>query len=340
MKKSLGLWLGILTGAIAFGGVSYAQSGIQKIQASYANIQLIVNGKPVSTSAEPFIYNKNVYVPVSTVGHALDATVKWVNKPAAVQVSGPETTIKSFKVYDNGTQLPSGITNGKDIYAIPATSPGYETATGLVPSSDSNGNINFNNANPPTIPSGAPIFTLTPQKLIGDFGNTNLYPQQQLTGFWTPSVLGHLYPAQFTVEWGIGAGQQSVIPGMDYTLNGQYQTLTGQFAIDDLSRNFGGAVQLVFVGDGKTLGSTGWVQSASQPTSFSVNVAGVNLLEIQYQIKLANGTVYNMGQTYQAPTKNADGSTDPIVVTDMMQPTLVPVNVTNSTAANTSGTSS
>ena len=128
-----------------------------------------------------------------------------------------------------------------------------------------------------------------------------------------------------------------MVPGIDYTLGGNYQTFTGQFAIDDLSRNFGGAVQLTFVGDGKTLGSTGWVQSASQPTPFSVNVAGVNTLEIQYQLKLANGTVYNMGQTYQAPAKNPDGTTDPIVVTDLMGPTLIQAS-TNS-AGNSGSTS-
>ncbi len=330
MKKTMSLWLGIVTGAVVFGGVTYAQSGVSKIHASYDNIQLIVNGQKVSTTAEPFIYNKNVYVPVSTVGHALDATVKWINKPAEVQVLGADKTLKPFKVYVNGTELPSGITDGKNIYSIPATTSGYESATGLVPSTDSSGNINFENQNPPVISSGAPIFTLTPLKLYGDFSNTNLYPQQDLIGFWTPTVLGQIYPAQYAIEWGVGAGQKSVVPGMDYTLGGNYQTFTGQFAIDDLSRNFGGAVQLTFVGDGKTLGSTGWVQSASQPTPFSVNVTGVNVLEIQYQLKLANGTVYNMGQTYQAPTKNPDGTTDPIVVTDLMEPTLVQASTSSS----------
>ncbi len=344
MKKSFSLWLGIVTGAAVFGGVTYAQSGVSKIHASYANIQLIVNGQKVQTTAEPFIYNKNVYVPVSTVGHALDATVKWINKPAEVQVLGASHTLKPFQVYLNGTQLPSGITNGKNIYSIPAGSSGYESATGLVPSTDSAGNIDFKNVNPPVISSGAPIFTLTPKQLYGDFSNTNLYPQQDLIGFWTPTVLGQLYPSQYAIEWGIGAGQKSVVPGMDYTLGGNYQTFTGEFAIDDLSRNFGGAVQLVFVGDGKTLGSTGWVQSASQPTPFSINVAGVNTLEIQYQLKLPDGTVYSMGQTYQAPAKNPDGTTDPIVVTDMLEPTLVQASTnstgtTGSTYGNSTGNS-
>ncbi len=337
MKPSMSLWLGIVTGAVVFGGVTYAQSGVSKIQASYDNIQLIVNGQKVATTAEPFIYNKNVYVPVSTVGHALDSTVKWINKPAEVQVLGADKTLKPFKVYLNGTELPSGITDGKNIYSIPASSSGYESATGLVPSTDTSGNVNFENVNPPVISSGAPIFTLTPSKLYGDFSNTNLYPQQDLIGFWTPTVLGQIYPAQYAIEWGVGAGQKSVVPGIDYTLGGNYQTFTGQFAIDDLSRNFGGAVQLTFVGDGKILGSTGWVQSASQPTPFSVNVAGVNTLEIQYQLKLANGTVYNMGQTYQAPAKNPDGTTDPIVVTDLMGPTLIQAS-TNS-AGNSGSTS-
>lgn len=338
MSKSWGIGLGIVTGAVVFGGISYAQTGLQQISASYANIQLIVNGKPIPTSAEPFIYNKNVYVPVSAVGHALDAKVNWINKGPEVQVIGSEATLKPFKVYLNGTALPSGITNGNDIYMIPATSSGYETATGLVASIDSQGNIDFDNANPPAIATGSPLFTMTPQKLYGDFNNSNLYPSQQLTGYWAPSVLGKLFPGEFTIEWGIGTSQSAVIPGMVYNLGGNDQTLTGQFAIDDLSRNFNGAVQLVFIGDGQTLGSTGWVQSASPPTPININVAGVKQLEIQYELQLANGTVYTMGQTYSAPAKNSDGSTDPIVVTDFMQPTLLTTSVSN--AANSTVTTS
>lgn len=322
MRKYLGLGLGLLTGAAVFGGVSYAYSGTQAISASFANIQLVVNGKTVPTTAEPFIYNKNVYVPVSTVGHALNSTVDWVNSPPTVKVLGPEANLKSFKVYANGTELPDGITDGKNIYAIPAATPGYESATGLVPSADAKGNVNFNNVTAPAISTGTPIFTLTPKALYGDFNNQSMYPQQQLTWIFAPSVLGQLYPGQYTIEWYVGAGEKSVIPGVDYSLNGQYTKFTGQFAIDDLSRNFNGKVQLVFLGDGKSLGSTGWVQTPSAPTSFSINVTGVNVLEIQYQLQTADGQTYTMGQTYQAPAKNPDGSTDPIVVTDLLQPRL------------------
>ncbi|MHB1628293.1 MAG: NPCBM/NEW2 domain-containing protein [Bacilli bacterium] len=334
MKRYLGMFLGVATSAAVFGGVSYASVGISQIKASYDNIALMVNGQSVPTSAQPFIYKYNVYVPISTVGHALGAHVKWVNSPAEVQVQGAGASLQPFSVYLNGRQMPTGLTNGKGLYGVPANNTQYENATKLIPSMDSQGNLNFQATAPPSVSSGTPLFTLTPSALHGDFKNTGLYPNGQLTGYWAPSVLGQLYPGQSAIQWGVGAGQTARLPGMDYSLNGQYQTLIGQFAVDDLSRNFTGSVQLVFVGDGNTLGSTGWIQGGAAPTPFSVNVTGVQTLEIQYQLKGPQGTVYTMGQTYQAPAKNLDGTKDPIVVTDLMNAVLQPSS-SSSTAAGT-----
>ncbi len=332
MKKYLGMILGVATSAAVFGGVSYASVGISQINASYDNIALMVNGQSVPTSAQPFIYRYNVYVPISTVGHALGVAVKWVNSPAEVQVQGVGASLKPFSVYLNGQQMPTGLTNGKGLYGVPANNARYESATKLIPSMDSQGNLNFQAPTPPTISSGMPLFTLTPSALHGDFKNTALYPKGQLTGYWAPSVLGQLYPGQFAIQWGVGAGQAARLPGVDYALGGQYQTLTGQFAVDDLSRNFAGSVQLVFVGDGNTLASTGWIQGGTAPMPFSVNVTGVQTLEIQYELKGPQGTVYTMGQTYQAPAKNLDGTTDPIVVTDLMNADLQPSSSSATTA--------
>ncbi len=341
MKKYLGMILGVATSAMVFGGASYASVGIRQIKASYDNIGLVINGKSVAASAEPFIYNYNVYVPISTVGHALGATVKWVNSPAEVQVQGAGASLQPFSVYLNGQQMPTGLTNGKALYGIPANNAQYQSATNLIPSIDSQGNLNFQATTAPAISSGMPLFTLTPSALHGDFKNTTLYPKGQLTGYWAPAVLGQLYPGQFAIQWGVGAGQTARLPGADYALNGQYQTLTGQFAVDDLSRNFTGSVQLVFVGDGNTLGSTGWIQGGAAPTPFTVNVAGIQTLEIQYELKGPQGTVYTMGQTYQAPAKNPDGTTDPIVVTDLMNAVLQTSSTSTATAGagSTSGAS-
>jgi len=336
LKRFVGMMMGVATSAVVFGGVSYASVGIQKIVASYDNIGLTVNGQSVATSAEPFIYKYNVYVPISTIGHALGANVKWVNSPAEVQVEGAGASLQPFSVYLNGQQMPTGLSNGKSLYGIPAGNSQYESVTSLIPSIDSQGNLNFQGTSTPAAAPGTPLSTLTPSALHGDFNNASLYPQGQLTGYWTPSVLGQLYPGQSAIEWGVGAGQTARLPGAEYALNGQYQTLIGQFAVDDLSRNYTGSLQLVFVGDGKTLGSTGWVQGGAAPTPFSVNVTGVQTLEIQYELKNSNGTVYTMGQTYQAPAKNPDGTTDPIVVSDLMNAVLQP----SSSASTIAGTGS
>jgi len=93
--------------------------------------------------------------------------------------------------------------------------------------------------------------------------------------------------------------------------------------VDDLTKNFAGEVQLVVVGDGKTLGTSGWVQGGAAPTPLTVDVTGVNKLELQYQLKDGSGNEVGMGQTYTAPAANPDGSaSDPIVVTDLMNATL------------------
>nr|WP_272879865.1 NPCBM/NEW2 domain-containing protein [Sulfoacidibacillus ferrooxidans] len=147
-----------------------------------------------------------------------------------------------------------------------------------------------------------------------------------------------MYSGPSTVEWGITTSESAVIPQVTYSLHGQYQTLSGMFAVDDITRNFGGAAQLVFVGDGKVLSSTGWVQGGSAPVPFSIPVTGVNTLQIQYQLKDANGTVYSSGDTYQAPSVNADQVSGPVVFTDLIQPTLseaATVTVSTSNSAST-----
>lgn len=323
MKKTWGFMLGVLTSALTVAGVSYASTGVQHIKASFDQIGVYVNGKAVTLTAQPFIYNKNVYVPVSTVGRALGAKVAWVNKPAAVQVTPGAAPVQSVKVYDNGKALPSGITDGKTFYDVPATDAQYAAATGLTTTVDSSGNVDFAQQQPPSLGgAGTPLLSLKPT-LSGDFANTTLYPGGQLSGYWPASVLGQLYPGQYTIEWAVGPGQTTVIPGLSYALDGQYQTFSAQFAVDDLSKNFPGQVQLLVQSGGKTIGQSGWIQGGAAPTAITANVTGVTTLQLAYELKTASGKTYTMGQSYTAPAVNADGSkTDPIVVTDLMDATL------------------
>ncbi len=64
--------------ALCFSGVSaFAKTGSQKIDAVYNNIKIVVDGKEVSTSTEPFIYNGTTYLPVRAIGEALGKDVRW-----------------------------------------------------------------------------------------------------------------------------------------------------------------------------------------------------------------------------------------------------------------------
>ena len=325
VKPKMSVLLGIATSALLFAGASYASTGVQMLRAEFDNIGIQLNGRAVALTAQPLIYGGNVYVPISTVAHALGANVRWVNKPAAVIVTAPPPALP-LRVFYNGTALQNGITNGKGYADVPATTAAYEHATGLSATVDSAGNVNFT----PTAGSALPatetsLLTLKPTSLLGDFANSSLYKNGQLTNQWPATVIGQLYPGASTIEWGVMPGQTSQIPGIYYNLAGQYQTLTGQFAVDDLSKNFNGYVRLVFVGDGNVLNQTPWIQGGAAPTPVSVNVSGVTQLEIQYEVKTADGNVYTTGQRYVAPAKNPDGSTaDPIVFTDFLNPALTP----------------
>lgn len=326
MKRNLAFLYGVLTSSLLIAGSVYASTGAQNIRASFANISLWVNGKSVATSAEPFIYKDNVYVPISTVGHALNATVAWVNKPASVVVSN-DVAIHPLRVYYNGNLMPSGITNNTSIYAIPWMSSAYQNATGVQAMVDSSGNVQASNSQSPGVPSGdTALVSLKPSTLLGDFTNTALYPQGRLSDYWIPSLLGQLYPGNYALQWAVMPGQDAKIPGVNYVLNAQYTTLTGLVGIDDASKNFSGAVQLSFLGDGKSLGQTGWIQSGAEPTPISINVSGVTSLQVEYQLKDAQGTVHDMGTAYQAPSQNLHGSvTDPIVAVDFVNAALTPI---------------
>lgn len=323
VKRPTAFLLGVLTSALLVSGVSHASTGVQLIKASFDDIGLVVNGKSVVMSAPPFIYNRNVYVPISTVAHALDAKVSWVNKPASVGVQ-PAAPVDPLAVYYNGVQMEAGITNGKTYFDVPAQTSAYEQATGLIPVVSSTGNVNFQMQSPPALASGSTaLMSLKPTQLLGDFSNPALYPHGQLSGYWPASVLGQLYPGQYAIQWAVNPGQVSVIPGLSYALNGQYKTFSASFAVDDLSKNFAGYVQVSVVGNGKTLASTGWIQGGAAPTNLSVDVSNVTTLALQYELKGPNGHFYAVGQTYKAPTVNPDGTTsDPIVVTDLMNAAL------------------
>ncbi len=67
-----------LLGAMALGTCTVsAANGTKNISATFRNIKIVVDGKEVSTSAEPFIYNGTTYLPIRAVGEAVGKEVTW-----------------------------------------------------------------------------------------------------------------------------------------------------------------------------------------------------------------------------------------------------------------------
>ena len=67
-----------LVGAMALGTCTVsAANGTKNISATFRNIKIVVDGKELSTSAEPFIYNGTTYLPIRAVGEAVGKEVTW-----------------------------------------------------------------------------------------------------------------------------------------------------------------------------------------------------------------------------------------------------------------------
>ncbi|MGN7471380.1 stalk domain-containing protein [Brevibacillus sp. SAFN-007a] len=110
MKKWNYILAGVLGFTLIFGGTSvFAKSLMEKISARFANIKLIVNGQTISTKAEPFIYNGNVYAPVATVANMLGIKQEWDNKTPAVRFTDPNATLTSTTSASTDTPLGQGL---------------------------------------------------------------------------------------------------------------------------------------------------------------------------------------------------------------------------------------
>ncbi len=102
MKKRNILLIGIIGLTLFIGATSgFAKSLTQKITVRFTNIKLIVNDQVIKTTAEPFVYNGNVYAPVATIANALGLQQEWDNRSAAVRVSTSSVPTE-FKKFDGG----------------------------------------------------------------------------------------------------------------------------------------------------------------------------------------------------------------------------------------------
>ena len=83
-------------GAMALGTCPvFAKDSTQEISAAFRDIKIIVDGKQLSTTAEPFIYNGTTYLPVRAVGEAVGKEVAWDKDTNTVTLTTPPPTIEA-----------------------------------------------------------------------------------------------------------------------------------------------------------------------------------------------------------------------------------------------------
>jgi predicted secreted protein len=102
MRKRIAL--GALVSLLVFGlaiGAS-AATATQTIEVNYRDIAVQVNGQPVASDVEPFIYQDRTFVPIRFVAQSLGKMVTWDQEKAQVRIAEPLTLDESF--------------NGKTIY--------------------------------------------------------------------------------------------------------------------------------------------------------------------------------------------------------------------------------
>lgn len=94
MKKNV--FVLSLLGAMVLGTCPVsAEDGTREISAAFRDIKIIVDGKQLSTPAEPFIYNGTTYLPVRAVGEAVGKEVVWDNDTKTVTLTTPPPTIEA-----------------------------------------------------------------------------------------------------------------------------------------------------------------------------------------------------------------------------------------------------
>ena len=82
--------------------------GQENIQVSYNNIKIVVDGKELQTSREPFIYEGTTYLPVRAVAEAVGKEVAWDGATQTVTLSGSGA---ADKTQNADSRVASVITN-------------------------------------------------------------------------------------------------------------------------------------------------------------------------------------------------------------------------------------
>lgn len=76
-KKMIGLLVTTMTLVTAFGFSSYGASATKTLQALYGTSKIIINGKDVTQTIEPFIVDGTTYIPLRVVANTFNKKVDW-----------------------------------------------------------------------------------------------------------------------------------------------------------------------------------------------------------------------------------------------------------------------
>jgi hypothetical protein len=89
--------------------VVYGDNLVKSIQVTYRNISILVNGKIVPSEQEPFIYQGRTFVPLRTIGEAVNKTVDWDNAKNQVSITDKPTeadqNFLSFPIHKIGERI-------------------------------------------------------------------------------------------------------------------------------------------------------------------------------------------------------------------------------------------
>ncbi len=99
MKKfALGVVIVVLI--VSISAVALASFTDTKIQVSFRDIKVVLNGDTIKTAFEPFIYNGHVYVSLKDIANIFNVPVSWDSENNAVVLGTPE------KIYYKLSEIP------------------------------------------------------------------------------------------------------------------------------------------------------------------------------------------------------------------------------------------
>lgn len=99
MQRVKDLATGAIISALVVGitPVALAKTGTANIPVQYSNIKVVVDGKDLSTSKEPFIYDGTTYLPLRAVAEAVGKEVSWDNTAKVAYLGKAPEKVKQEK---------------------------------------------------------------------------------------------------------------------------------------------------------------------------------------------------------------------------------------------------